>query len=352
MVYIILIVVLFLFSIPEFNKNLYRMNANGRYYVAIVMVICGVLMGIRGNNVGLDTHNYINLYNDVKRFPMHVLLKDFYWGSVECGFVILNKLSSLIYNDYRFSQLVFSFIYYLCSYKFLVNNVKGHRIASLLFVAIGMFLFPLNITRQMLAIVIAINSFTYVRQSRYILAIIVILIAATIHATGLLGLIIPMSYYLKDKKGFVKLLPFVSVAVIICYPIIVAYVASFTDKYASYYDNDRGTASVNLGILVWIIISVLSLYIVYSKKFSTEQKLTANFALFCVVTGLIGTVFNYFERVGYIFIPFQIMVYLDIGHSIKNSSVKKIYFGGLCFCYMLLFIMSSKSPQYEYYTFF
>lgn len=352
MIYILLIVGLFLCSISEVYIGSNQKNNHEKYYVCMVMVVCGFLMGARGSNVGLDTISYINLYNDVIRFPFDLLLKDFYWGSVECGYVLLNKLCSLIYDDYYFCQFVISFIYYLCSYNFIVNNVNSPRIACLLFVSIGMLLLPFNITRQMLAIVIAINSFTYVRKSNYCMSFLLILIATTIHTVALLGLIIPISYYLKDKKGFVKLLPLLSFVIVNFYSFFVALIASSTDKYATYYDNNLDSKSANLGAILWMIEVLFALYIVYSKKFSSEQKLTANFVLLYVSCGFVGTMFNYFERVGYIFIPFQVMLFIDLGGSIKNQLIRRFFYLSLCFCYMILFILTSKSTQYDYSLFF
>ena len=48
------------------------------------MITCAVLMGLRGNKVGIDTVNYVDLYHDVKGYSIRILTKEFYWGSIDC----------------------------------------------------------------------------------------------------------------------------------------------------------------------------------------------------------------------------------------------------------------------------
>lgn len=353
MVYRLLIILLLLIALPElfFDKK-YKFNKS-KFSVAVIMVICAVLMGFRGNQVGIDTVNYIDLYKEIKYYSIKLLLEDFFWGSIECGFVLLNKISSLIFDSYYFHQCIVSIIYYYFSYKFIVNNVTTKpKIACLLFVCMGLFLMPLNITRQMLAVMISANSFTYVSKNKIVKALLLILLASTIHFTALLALIIPVFYYIKDKGILVKILPILSIIIVVLYQQIMHWVSSHIVKYATYYDNVRNVQEAGLGRIVWLITFGIALYIVYSKKFCSTKKVVANLVIIYIACGYVGTSFNYFERLGYYFLPFQILLFLDLGYSIRTRLVKRFYYLGVCFCFMILFILASHSSQYNYNTFF
>lgn len=352
MIYVILILILFLFAQSEIFTNKRCGFQRRKIYVILVMITCAVLMGLRGNKVGIDTVNYVDLYHDVKGYSIRILTKEFYWGSIECGFVLLNKIFSLIYDNYNFYQCALSIIYYYFSYKFIINNVTKPRIACLLFVCLGLFLLPFNITRQMLAVVIAANSFTYLLKDKKYIALFLIILASTIHTTALLALIIPIFYYLKDIKILVKLFPVLSILVIVSYQHIVFLVSSLTVKYASYYENDLKVQEAGLGRVVWVIIYVIALYVVYSKKFDSTKKIVANLVMIYVAFGYVGTLFNYFERLGYYFLPFQILLLLNFGDSIRYTSIRRSFYLFICVGFMILFILSSQASQYSYVTFF
>lgn len=315
------------------------------------MIICATLMGLRGSTVGIDTINYIDLYKDVRSYSIRILTEEFYWGSIECGFVLLNKISSLIYDNYHFCQCIVSILYYYFSYKFIINNATRPRIACLLFVCMGLFLMPFNITRQMLAVMIAANSFTYILKNKIIKALLLILLASTIHTTALLALIIPLFYYLKDKEFIIKLLPVLSVAIIALYQHIIQLMSSEIIKYASYYENEKNIQEAGLGRIVWGITYLIALYVVYSKKFNPNIKITANLVMIYIACGYVGLSFNYFERLGYYFLPFQILLFIDFGNSIKNNYIKRFFYFGVCVCFMILFILTSHASQYNYNTF-
>lgn len=318
--------------------------------------VMALIMGFRSIKVGIDTPNYADLFVEVSKDSWHNIISDFFYGSAEIGYVVFMKMISYISKDYYFFQFVESVIYCFGFAHFIRNNMHNYFLGCILFLGLGMYLPAFNITRQMFAVMIAINSVQPIREKRFIKAAILLLLAMTMHISAIVFLIVPICYYYKSSK-VVYVLPIVLLLSLFFFAPLLQVVADNFDKYHTYYDNTRDhkvvMGSSLYSYILFLIISIFAFY--FSTKKESEIKIWSLLSMTYIGLVFIGMSFNYVERIGSYFTPFLFFVFEFIGSYIlthKKQRLSKIYEVGVYACFIIFFFLSSLTEQYQYESFF
>lgn len=319
-----------------------------RYYLNILFFILVLIMGLRGISVGVDTLNYLEIFEDISKASFNSLISGFFYGSQEIGFVVYVKLISLIWSNYQFYLLISAFLYCFLFKRFIEHSTKDYFIASIIFLSVGIYLGAFNMFRQMFAIALLINAWLYFKEKRFYLTILISLLAFTFHVSSIFFVIVYVIYALKDRVRIIRFIPLILLLVYGIFDILLDKFAPYLMHYNNYLDNHKTIQEANSVIMLWIIEVIISLYFIYKPQINSSYRFIGCMCMVYVLMNIIGLKFNYIERLGLYFSPFLILLFCNLSDIINNRIVKDILFIGIVSCFLIYFILSTKSEQYMY----
>lgn len=315
-----------------------------KIFIKQSIIITALVMAFRSTSVGADTEHYSELYLFASRVGWHNLAGQ----GVEIGYLAFMKMCSFICEDYYFFQIVYSVIFALLFYS-VFKDLESPFLVMILYLCSGFYLYSFNIQRQMLSTALLFYSWKCAIDKRWIKLVVCILIAEAFHTTSVIGLIPFLLYYTHDRWKILYIMPLIALGTIVYYPLLIDYAAQNVDNYGNYYANNRTIMQAGGAIIIWIIESLFSVFIVYNaKKFTIEERIAAIASLFMIATSVVGLQFNYFERLGMYFAPYIIIVYLAMKRYLNRFNIGKLYTLALSLCYIFYFILSVNSEQYHY----
>lgn len=324
-------------------------HKNKLAYMILFTLGCSTLMGLRNYTVGSDTISYQEFYNLISVTPLQNLLGGFFFDSMEIGFVLLMKFCSFISSNYYFFQLVISLLYCGGMSKFLYDNCQNCIWSSFVFLGIGLFLLAFNAQRQMLAIMVAVNSWHFYINKKYKLTIILLALACLTHISSLIFVLAYIVYRFRKQKFVYVILLAGILGAIVYYQNIINLLAQHISIYGNYYSNTKELQTAGLVKILWAIITLISIIVLGYRQSRMDQLRTyAIFSLIYVATNLIGLNFNYFERIGWIFLPFVVLLFDGFSSILTNKVLSNVYYVGCLLSFMLYFLISSRTEQYIY----
>lgn len=352
MVYLLLICwVLFIgivFSHP------YKSYNQDNLFLFLSFVPMTFIMGLRSVDVGIDTIEYAEIFEIVASESWNNLFEDFYYLGIEIGYALFMKCCSCISNDYYVFQFIFSLLYCLGFGIFIKNNMQHRFFGAILFLCFGTYLSAFNIARQMFAVMIVANSIYFLKQQKIVQAIIIMMIALTIHISSILFLIVPLCYVLQKSK-LIYFVPFLLIIGFYLFEGALQLTSDLLVDYQSYYDNTANhRTTIGFSIIIYATITLLSVIAIYfSLNQETEQRLYAIFSLMYVGFVFMGTSINYIERLGLYFTPFVLLLFEYfiefIGRKSKNKVASQIYALGITSFYIMYFCIGvARGEQYKF----
>lgn len=286
-----------------------RLKDREKIFIGIITLQLFILSAFRDFSVGADTYNYINRFtiiantswNNIPNLP-EVL--DF-----ELGFIILNKLFSLLTTSPRIYLLSINLIILLGVAKFIYNNSKIYWLSYFLFIGMGFWGDSLNILRQFLAVVILLNSIEDIKNNRLVTFIVRVLIASSFHNSALFFIIIyPISKMRINKKYYFSFV----VSTIFVY-LFSGRILNFLLLNFSYGNLSRSLGMGSGSGMLILLIGILFLTLLFKKDFLSKIKnpqvyihiLTVAILLniLALEFGIIGRMMIYFTSFNIILVP-------------------------------------------------
>lgn len=341
------------------NKKLSNTQNAKKMFLFIFFLVCSLIMGLRDQSVGVDTFQYVIHFNTYASKSWSEIFSSYSFEySMEFGYIVLMKLFSLICDNYYFFQFCISTIYCFGIARFLyysVDNIDDIIIACSVFLGIGVFFHPFNITREYVAIMLLANSWIFLMQKKIVKAWLFTLFAISIHFTSIVGLIAYLICFLGKKGKLIRWLPIISLIMLFSYKPILNWFVKIFPQYQKYHDYTANAQGVGLVRIVWLIVAIFSIIVIYNRKkvFDNIEKFIAVFCLFYVIANVIGLQFAYFERVGYYFIPFTMVLFSLIKKIFKDKLLLGIYNLGVFSCFIAFYLLTGfTTAQYQYSFFF
>ena len=355
MVYVGLAVWMLLSFVVSFDDAVHK-NTQKKLFLLLVFLFSALIMGLRGESVGIDTYSYKEKFDIIARTDILEIISNFYTSSLEIGYALFMKVCSLVVDNYFFFQMAYAVIFATLSAKFLHDNADNILIATVVFFGIGIYAIAFNVSRQMLAALLTANSWTYLRKGNKIKAISLVLVATTMHITAVVFLCAFLLYALRNKKKIFKYCLIILMFFALLFDKIMPLVARIFPVYYNYFANEKGTQSAGLVWAIWLIVSIMAIYIIYNhnrQHTATEHSIIAFFSIAWCVFNVIGLHFNYFERLGYYFMPFVVILFSQFEKTLNPELLKPIYKTGVCVAFLIYFLLSTwGSEQYAYTTLF
>ncbi|CRK80176.1 EpsG family protein [Neobacillus massiliamazoniensis] len=343
--FILIFSVLFAFLAQIVAK---RVSAN--IMIGIIVLILSITAGLRSSMVGLDTMQYIRIIESTSS----TYSGELYYRYFEIGFQILIKILMFLVKEPHYVLLLISLITNSLIIRTLWFFREKISFSLSIFCYITMFYFETyNILRQWLAIAIIFFAIRYLLKSRYVLFLIFVIIASTIHYSAIISLVfIPIHLFIKKKLSFNIILTF-----LITIPLALFGMKTFIGNY-SYYLNSNisfGSKNINFGLSfivnLGIIIFSLFLYLKKEYKFSDSnfQKQIIFICLIGQLMSILGYIYMFAGRIASYATVYQIILFSMMSKTKTLSIIIKfvIVLLGLYLFYTGLNISSQGQMPYK-----
>lgn len=265
-----------------------------KLYLTICFLQMILIQGLRDISVGTDTKFYVDIYNNYLNSQFY----SWQFTHFEYGFQMLYNIFHKLNLTSQQMLMIISFVTMFGFAHFIYKNSANVYISTFIFACM---LYPnsFNIMRQFLAMSIAINSYQFIMDKKYIKGLLIILIASLFHVTAYLMLIPLLFNCFKNWKLMRKLIIISSAVCFIYGNKIVNVVLPLVGKsfYLTEYNVNR---LFRMTTMLTIVIAILVWYFsrrVEEKEEKQELSLLANIALVNMNFGVLYLKYEFFSRI-------------------------------------------------------
>lgn len=273
---------------------------NKKYQVVLNGGILFVISSLRDITVGSDLVNYISYFKIISNLNFSELSNI----KLEYGYVLFNKIISVIFNNERFFIISVSFFIIILFSKFIYDNSKNPWLSFFLFITLMYYALTLNQIRQMMAAAIVLFNINSVKDKKKVKFFSSVLIATLFHKTAIVYIIL---YFIKNIKidyKYILGMFILSIGVFLFGDRMVINLMQLINKYQIYSNNvisNDGTGMLILLIIItflgWIfyedddkrksiyfhIMFVSILIQIISLKFSILNRITNYFSIIMII---------------------------------------------------------------------
>ena len=321
-------------------------------FIIIALLLPSLLAGLRSYEIGSDTAGYgVYWFNQAIRFKDWFSFVKYAKGySIDYGYASLLFIASRIGQDAHIFFFILSFLELSGLYVIVKRNCPRNVISfSFLIFFLLYFNDSLNNMRQFPAVLIALYSYRFIKEKKFIPFLLTVILATFFHITAIFALLLyPVAWMARNRFSKLNLLLITMIVLIACFSFeqLFNLINGFginLDRYEHYiYNVDSGGKFIRLILFggIWIIF-------LYNKK-KYEKYLTneSDIFLFYATISMAFTslmfmgISNFVIRLSYYF-DFFVMIYLP--SIIKINKMKmtrdgKIY-GGISFIIVVALLL-------------
>lgn len=347
-VYICLIVVLVI-GVFFFDNRL----KSGKIYFVFSVFFLGVIAGVRSENVGHDTANYINIYNAVVSLEFSFLFTTAPYSVLEPGYLLISWCAGKIGCSAYDFILFISIFDFVCIGYWIWKNSQLPLFSLMIFFCMFYSFFVTGL-RQSIAFAIVVLAYEDIKFRRWKRFGIIVFLAFLFHRTALV--FIPMYFLTKIKNINASL--FVA---LLLFPVIYTFrslvfplLTMVSDRFENYQILNHGDA-VNYTVLLGLV-SVVSFLISKNKSdhsvdfYRNLNCLLISFLImpFVGLNGSIMRIAMYYTIAISLLMP-QVVSFLP--NNFLNSTAKIITIFVLIYLFVNTVILSPVY-KYEFNTYF
>lgn len=307
----------------------YILNLNREYFCAkrtvyvMFFFSCMFLIAtLRAETVAADTSAYISIFRNIRSTPWKLLGDIFQY---EKGYVVLNKIVSVLFSERVLLMLVSGVIYFGCAFVFLKES-KNVYLSTILFMGFNHFFTSMSSLRQYIALIFLLLAYISFYNRRTIKSFFFMFLAFEFHQTSIIFslCIIALMILGTCKKSLCGILLLESIIIFFYRPILLIFVKIFP-KYSYYltpymFDNETGIGEIRL---CFIILEILLIVLVLIKKeLRTKKNIILSVLLSCGVS--IGILQKNIPYIWRLTIYFDFILLLLIPEIIEGSKKHKI----------------------------
>ena len=309
------------------NKN-YRLL---KTFIITMLIILPI--GLRSPNMGNDTEAYINIFYDCNKY------ENFFepFLRYEMGYIILNRLIGLIYLNHNFAFCVIAFLTVFPLVYISLKKSEMPIFSINLILLLGFFGSYMNILRQSLAVTIIFISYFYFKDKKYFKYALLVLLATSMHKTGLFGLLIIPISLIKFNSFNESIAIYFTLFIVLSFNYILKLLAIIFPQYAHYFSGSYfdGTGRLAMAFNVIFLLVIIVLIEIYRRKYfkDNEQASKSTFfdwmpyILLCLF--LIGFRANIVDRITSYF-SILLIIYLPNFAYRLNDKDKRIFMMVTC----------------------
>lgn len=333
-----------------------------KIYIFIVILLLTCVAGFRGETVGIDTHRYLEVIENIEYYIGTYRIKPTEMGYVY--YVIF--LTTIIKNP----QIVL-FTSALITNSLIILRLWSYRqqivFSFAVFLYVSMyFILTLNTMRQWIAISLVFFGIKYLFREKYFKFFLLGIVASTFHTSALISLIlIPIFIFYKRRNSLksrkLLLAAIILSPVIISISIIVLKSTAVT-QYEHYFRNPE--LDLSLSWLVRVLIVLFIILFINPKSLVNNINLNTNIQKsiefyriirFIVVLGLLvrsmGLFYEYTARAGLYFSIIELLLFSLVIKFKRYGVFMRFVLIFLALLTFLLAMMNSGYGQMPYIPF-
>ena len=247
---LILIVMLYLILF-RIHKN----EKSKKIFCISIFIMFSLIQGFRSFNVGNDTQNYVKFFRLSENMPILDIIFMKQW-SIEPGYGLLMKICNIINCTPQIFLLIVSMIINGLLMYFIYKYSDNPFMSVIIFMGVEFFTLSFTALRQMLAIVILLHSYPFIKQQKIKKFLLIVLLAATFHKTALVFAIV---YIFKDIKINAKNICIGILIILLAQLILIPLIIFLTKKIFSelYITSNGSGVTQTLVIFTYFLIGIL-----------------------------------------------------------------------------------------------
>lgn len=328
---------------------------NKNFYILFFPILI-FIMGLRGISVGVDTKQYFAAYELASSHSIREIINGELNLAMETCYLLFMKVISWGGGSYYVFQFVYAIIYIYGMVYFIKKNTDDPVFATALFLGLDLYLTSFNLQRQMFAVMLLLLAWEKMKKQKWKTTILLVTLAFSIHRTAAVFVLASFLYFIRKNKTLIKLATFAVILLSIHFNKILAWLTVNVPEYRNYYGNHKIIHSAGGVWIIWILIITFSIFSILKKNnknnsdesLYTDEGIIGIFSLVYVIMNIVGLFFNYAERIGLYFLPFTLLLFLNVTKSIKNVEYQTVFRRSAIIGFLAYFILTSRSSQYDY----
>lgn len=316
-VYILLLFIPVLFS-PILNT---KINNRDKAYIFCVYIVLWFFMAARGNLVGADTSMGKYIFNVEAALPWRKINMTYPGWSAMC------KIIGMVDARYILFQALVSAIIVFSVARFVYVFSDDIVLSSYLYVCTYTYCTAFNVMRQMCAVALILQASVEMIKNRKKIALVIGLMACTIHFTAVVGLPILWVLSKAHEMDFQRLLKRVFVIgafVVLLSDRLVNSLLLLVPHYSIYIGADSSTGGRTIMLqLIYLIVLVIG-WKVYGHTDNSKFKSVILLSLISVCIGIFGAKNVFIMRVSAYFSIYVICMIPAVFRRVMRGKESKI----------------------------
>ena len=339
-----------------------------KYFLFLSFLAMTLVLGLRGVTVGEDTSNYIQIIERAAQMSWGSILADFpktewqfisyggfsgYSAQIETVFLACCKLLMKIFHNAQAVIFVIAAITSILIARFIRDNVEKNSdiyLVTIVYMCESMFMNSFNLSRQMLAMGIAVQALACVRNRKFKRAIVILAAAIMIHMSAIVAVIPVLLLAWPDKKFACRASLIAAAAAVPAIPLLRKIVAVLLPAYLEYFEVNYWKPSLNGTIILWLIIVALLILMWMNRCNGEEELWLSSLMMLYLSIEIIGLRYVMIGRVASYFRLF-IGLFLCQGEKTLSWQYKVLFRMGIVLLVCAAFLRYAASPARLYVPF-
>ena len=291
------------------KKLLYETQAGS---IDVFMLIFLLLLALRGLQCGVDTKQYLRLFNEYSAQNVSQLLSSY---DHEFGYKLLNRLVGLVGGSYRMLLIITSVICVVPLWYFYKRESQNQLLTIALFLTVAPYMMYFSGIRQAIAMSLGIPIWYAAKSKKLWLFVALVLLAIQFHVSAfVLFLLYPLYHANITTKWLWAVVPCM-VAVFVFRSVVFTFLSGlFWNEYSTIRETGATT-----------ILTLLVLFGLYSYIIPDEDKMDRNaiamrnILLLSIVLQIFAMLHPVAMRVNYYFLIFVPILIPKIANCSKKQ---------------------------------
>lgn len=309
MVFYLVLTILYLFFAfidTKFNIKFFKNEKTNKIFKIIILLFPLFLtVALRSESVGNDTSMYKHLY---EKYGSLGFSKSIIQTTKEYGYILF----CIFFNKLNFNYPSFQFVVALITYyqfgRLLYKHSTNVPLSIFVFICTLGYFRTMNISREMLAVMIAINSIDYLQDNNKTKFIIRVLLASMIHRSALIMLALLLYRKILSLGAFKKIIAILLIVTsYFSVDIFLKFASNFFGRYEYLIDSKYTNNNGFLAMGALLLFTLLFLYIENvpnnnmlekPNKSLDNRNIIIKFSYYlCLLFSIIGLRFGLADRV-------------------------------------------------------
>lgn len=339
-----------------------KLIKNRKLLISIVSLQMFLILALRNLNMGSDLVNYKGGFEYIASLPFADLIKRLHLFktaelvnpySYESGYVVLNKIISLVGGNFRFFLII---VAAFCSFSFAYFIYKYSSIPYLSFAmlaAMGFYEYSFGILRQTLAVCILLWAVPFISKRKFIKFSLITIVAFAFHrAAVIFFLLYPLSKFVITKKTF-KIYYIVWLLLLLFTPVIFEKAIVPLLKLFGKNRYSVGSYTFNKQIVVMILFAIMVHLFSNYREFKNNRDaniicmgylLSVIFEIFGMMNDGLARIVEFYFIFIIVLVPNVLYSYRQKSRTLAISGERILYV--LLFAYMIVTLLSSEIVPY------